>query len=200
MKSLSIALLLLLLPCSASLAQNPAPADFRSLHVDAGKTIGEIRDLQGLNGQPTPVMAGLPNLVRQYKELRTSLVRTHDMMGPTDIDAKFDFNNIWLAWLIPDAAARKGVVEAGNKNVIFLDPKADPDKPESYNFGPTDAVMAAIQKSGAKVYYRIGRSWGAQAEPPADFDKFASVVKHTAMHYNQGWAHGFHYGIHYWEF
>ena len=200
MKAFSNFILLLLLSCSTAWAQGAAPAGYRSLQVDVGKVIGEIHDLQGLNGQPTPVMAGLPNLVRQYKELRTSLVRTHDMMGPTDIDAKFDFKNIWLAWLIPDNAARAGVVEAGNKNILFPDPKADPEKPESYNFGPTDKVMAAIHESGAKVYYRIGRSWGAQAEPPADFDKFASVVRHTAMHYNQGWAHGFHYGIHYWEF
>jgi hypothetical protein len=92
------------------------------------------------------------------------------------------------------------VVEAGNKNIVFPDPKADPEKPESYNFGPTDEVMAAIHESGAKVYYRIGRSWGAEADPPADFDKFVSVVKHTAMHYNQGWAKGYRYGIRYWEF
>jgi len=199
-KALSSIFLLISFTCSAVLAQSPAPAGYRSLHVDAGKVIGEIHDFQGLNGQPTPVLAGLPNLVRQYKELRTSLVRTHDMMGPTDIDATFKFDNIWQKWLIPDAATRKGAVEAGNKNIIFPDPKADPEKPESYNFGPTDEVMAAIHQSGAKVYYRIGRSWGAQAEPPADFDKFASVVRHTAMHYNQGWANGFHYGIHYWEF
>lgn len=200
MKSLSSCTLLLSLLCTSGWGQSSAPVGYRSLQINAGKVVGQIHDFQGLNGQPTPVMAGLPNLVRQYKELRTSLVRTHDMMGPTDIDAKFEYKNIWLAWLIPGSAARAGVVEAGNKNILFPDPKADPEKPESYNFGPTDEVMAAIQQSGAKVYYRIGRSWGAQAEPPADFDKFASVVKHTAMHYNQGWANGFHYGIHYWEF
>ena len=200
MKAISSFFLLLLLACSAGWTQGSAPAGYRSLRVDAGKVVGEIHDFQGLNGQPTPVLKGLPNLVRQYKELRTSLVRTHDMMGPTDIDATFKYDNIWQAWLIPDAATRKGAVEAGNKNVIFPDPKADPEKPESYNFGPTDEVMAAIQDSGAKVYYRIGRSWGAETDPPADFDKFASIVKHTAMHYNKGWAKGFHYNVKYWEF
>lgn len=200
MKTISIFSLMLALACSAVWAQGSGPAGYRALEVDAGNVIGEIHDFQGLNGQPTPVLAGLPNLVRQYKELRASLVRTHDMMGPTDIDATFKFDNVWQAWLIPDAATRKGAVEAGNKNVIFPDPKADPEKAESYNFGPTDGVMAAIHQSGAKVYYRIGRSWGAEADPPADFDKFASIVKHTAMHYNKGWAKGFHYGITYWEF
>jgi hypothetical protein len=61
-------------------------------------------------------------------------------------------------------------------------------------------VLAAIRASGAEIYYRVGRSWGANIDPPADSDKFASVVKHIAMHYNQGWANGFHYDIRYWEF
>ena len=145
-------------------------------------------------------MAGLPNLVEQYKAMHVNMVRTHDMMGPADVDAHFEFNGIDLAWLIPDAAQRAGVVEAGNKSIIFPNPAADPEKPESYNFGPTDEVMVAIDAAGAEVYYRVGRSWGSTIEPPADFDKYASVVKHIAMHYNQGWANGFHYRIRYWEF
>ena len=167
----------------------------QALQVDAGKVTGTIRDLQGLNGQAIPVLKGLPNLVRQYKDLRTSLVRTHDMMGPADIDATFKLDNIWHVWLIPDDAVREGAVETGNRTIIF--PNPDPERPESYNFGPTDEVMRAIQEAGAKVYYRIGRSWGADADPPANFDKFANIVKHVAMHYNQGWAKGFHYDIKY---
>lgn len=193
-------LLLLSLASVAAWAQATAPAGYRAVHVDAGKVIGQIHDFQGLNGQPTPVLQGLPNLVRQYKELRTSLVRTHDMMGPTDIDAVFKFDNIWQEWLIPDPAVRRGAVDHGNKSILFPDPNADPENPASYNFGPTDEVMAAIHAAGAHVYYRIGRSWGAQATPPVNFDKYADAVKHVAMHYNQGWDHGFHYGIKYWEF
>ena len=134
--------------------------------------IGEIHSFQGLNGPPTPVMAGLPDLVERYKELRVGQVRTHDFMGPTEIDSKFDQDNSFLPWLIPDPAQRACVVKAGNASVT----------------------------SGAEVYYRIGRSFGANANPPPDFDKFANVVKHIAMHYNQGWANGFYYHIAYWEF
>ena len=170
------------------------------MQVDAGKVIGEIRSFQGVNGQPTPVIAGLPNLVRQYKELRVDQVRTHDLMGPTEIDSKFEYENKDLADLIPDSTQRAGVVKAGNAAIIFPDASADPEKPESYNFGPTDKVLAAIRESGAEIYYRIGRSWGAEMNPPADFDKYATVVKHIAMHYNQGWANGFHWNIRYWEF
>jgi hypothetical protein len=200
LKNLSCFSLFLLLSCSTAFAQSTAQDGFRSLQVDAGKVIGEIRSFQGLNGQPTPVMEGLPDLVRQYKELRVDQVRTHDLMGPTEIDSKFEYSNKELADLIPDSAERAGVVKAGNASIIFPDPSADPEKPESYNFGSTDKVLAAIRASGAEIYYRIGRSWGAGMNPPPDFDKFANVTKHIAMHYNQGWANGFHYNIRYWEF
>jgi xylan 1,4-beta-xylosidase len=195
-----VCVLLFLLPGSVVIAQTATSNGFRRLKIDAGKIIGDIHDFQSLNGGPMPAMADLPNLSKQYKGLRVNLVRTHDMMGPTDIDAKFEFTNSDLAWLIPDNAQRAGVVEAGNKSIIFPDFKADPEKAGSYNFGPTDKVMAAIQASGAHVYYRVGRSWGANIGPPVDFDKYADVVKHIAMHYNQGWANGFHYHIQYWEF
>ena len=193
-------LLLLSFASVAAWTQAPAHTGYRTVHVDAGKVIGQIRDFQGLNGQPTPVLKRLPNLVRQYKDLHTSLVRTHDMMGPADIDAVFKFDNIWQEWLIPDPEARRGVVDNGNESIIFPNPNADPENPASYNFGPTDKVMAAIHAAGGHVYYRIGRSWGAQAAPPVNFDSYADEVKHVAMHYNQGWDHGFHYGIKYWEF
>jgi xylan 1,4-beta-xylosidase len=187
--------------CSAVLAQESGNGGLRTLRVDAGKTIGEIRSFQKVNGPPTPEMAGLPNLVRQYKELRVNQVRTHDFLGPTDIDARFTDDNPMLVWLLPDGAQRAGVVKAGNAATIFPKREADPEKPESYNFAATDKVLAAIHDTGAEVYYRIGRSWGANnIDPPPDFDKFADVVKHVAMHYNQGWAGGFHYKIRYWEF
>lgn len=200
MKSMISLSMLLCLAGVTGRAEDSVAVGYRAVQVDAGRVTGTIRDLQGLNGQPTPVLKGLPNLVRRYKELRTSLVRTHDMMGPADIDATFKFDNIWQVWLIPNDAIRKDAVETGNRTIIFPNPAADSEKPESYNFGPTDQVMSAIQRSGAKVYYRIGRSWGAEADPPADFDKYASIVKHVAMHYNKGWASGFHYDIKYWEF
>ena len=149
---------------------------------------------------PAPVMAGLPSLVKQYRGLRIGMVRTHDVMGPTDVDAKFKYDDKYLGWLIPDSAQRAGVTTAGNASIVFPNENADPEKPESYNFGPTDKMLAAVHASGAEVYYRIGRSWGANTEPPADFDKYASVVKHIAMHYNQGWDRGFHWNIRYWEF
>ena len=189
-----------LLICAAAFGQNNSKKGFRYLWVDYGKTNGTIRSFQGVNGPPSPVMEGLPDLVPQYKALAIDQVRTHDFMGPTEIDSKFEQDNPFLTWLIPDETQRAAVVKAGNDSNIFPDWSADPDKPASYNFGPTDKVITAIHDSGAEVYYRIGRSFGANVNPPADFDKFAAIVEHIAMHYNQNWADGFHYKIRYWEF
>jgi len=47
--------------------------------------------------------------------------------------------------------------------------------------------------------FRLGRSEGADPEPPKDFNKYAAVARHIVLHYNRGWASGFHYHIRYWE-
>lgn len=132
--------------------------------------------------------------------MRVDQVRTHDFTGPTEIDSRYMYHEENLASLIPDPIQRIGIVKAGNSSIIFPDWNADPEKPESYHFGPTDKAIAAIRESGAEVYYRIGRSWGALTDPPPDYDKYANIVRHIAMHYHQGWANGFHYQIRYWEF
>jgi hypothetical protein len=177
-----------------------ASAQLRTLHVDAAKVTGHIRSFQAVNGPPTPVMTGLPDLVRGYEDLHIDMVRTHDFMGPTEIDAQYTNNDPMLTWLVPDTEQRARLVAAGNASTIFPDWSADSEKAESYRFGPSDKIIQAICNTGAEVYYRIGRSFGANRNPPADFDKFADVVKHIAMHYNQGWANGFHDHIRYWEF
>jgi len=179
---------------------HPTSAGFRDIRVDASKPAGTIRSFQGVNGVPTPIMDGLPNLVRQYKDLHIDTIRTHDSMGPTDIDARFSDDNALLAWLLPEAEQRTRVVKAGNAAAIFPDWNADPGNPASYNFAPTDKVIQGIRAAGAQVYYRIGRSWGADYTSLPNPDKFASVVKHIAMHYNQGWAQGFYDQVRYWEF
>jgi hypothetical protein len=63
-----------LLCCAAAIAQTPvlpqdAPdASLRVLQVDAGKVTGAIRSFQGLNGPPSPIMEGLPDLAEGSKE------------------------------------------------------------------------------------------------------------------------------------
>src|SRR5262249_33510056 len=102
-----------------------AAAQTRTIEVDAGKVIGNIRSFQGTNAGPLPLAPQLPNATAQYKEMRIDIVRTHDFFGPTDIDAK---------WPKPDQIAR--AVKADGANSIFRDWDADPENEESYNFGP----------------------------------------------------------------
>ncbi len=172
----------MLLACLSAAAQH------RALEIDAGKTIGPIRSFQGVNDGPMPLTSGTVDVSAQYREMRVDLVRVHDLFGPGDIDAK---------WSHPDPIAK--AVAASASRTIFPDPAADPTKETSYNFGPTDRAIEAIVATGAEILFRVGRSWSADPEPPADPDRYAEVVKHVAMHYNAGWARGFHHNIRYWE-
>jgi xylan 1,4-beta-xylosidase len=104
-----------------------------------------------------------------YRSARIDLVRISDVAGAADIDA------------------------------IFPDMGADAENPKSYNFAPTDRLVASIKAAGAEPLYRIGRSAGGGANPPADLDKWAQIVRHVVLHYNAAWNKGFRYGIRYWE-
>jgi hypothetical protein len=125
-----------------------------------------------------------------YRLARIDLVRTHDSYGPTDIDARFE-----------TAQAPGGALISAKRDVltIFPDLAADPENPASYRFEASDRIITSIHKVGAQVLYRLGRSEGADPTPPPDFDRYAAVAKHIVLHYNRGWANGYHYGIRYWE-
>ena len=186
---------------AADAAATLAPgAELRQISVDAGKSIGTIRSLQGVNGAPAPgfhkpirFQFGGWNISSEtdatpgYRQARIDLIRTHDAYGPGDIDARF-----------PDVP---NALIDGARTILslFPNPEADPKDPRSYNFGPTDQLLASIKGLGAEVIFRVGRSEGSNVDPPKDFDRYAEVVKHVVLHYNQGWANGFHYDIRYWE-
>ena len=173
----------------ASLLAGISWAQSPILTVDGSQTIGSIRSFQGLNCGPAPFMPGLADVSRQYRELGVDLVRVHDFFGPGDIDAR---------WEEPLDPISRWVRADGTKS-IFPNWEADPEKESSYNFGPTDRIIRAIVASGAEVYFRLGRSWGAKALPPSDTAKFANLCKHVVMHYNGEWANGYRYNIRYWE-
>lgn len=175
----------------------------RKVTVDAASTAGTLRSLQGVNGAPGPGghkpeyfsfggwnMPASVDASQGYRWAHIDLVRTHDAYGPTDIDARFE-----------TARAPGGALIHADRDAftIFPDPHADPGNPASYRFGPSDRIIASIVGVGAQVLYRLGRSEGADPTPPADFDRYAQVVRHIVLHYNRGWAHGYHYEIRYWE-
>jgi hypothetical protein len=125
-----------------------------------------------------------------YRLARIDLVRTHDGYGPGDIDAHFE-----------SAEAPGGALIRATRDAFTMYPdlRANPNDPGSYRFGPTDKLITSIVKIGAQVLFRVGRSEGANPTPPPDFDQYAAIVKHIVLHYNHGWANGYHYGIRYWE-
>ncbi|MGH8208672.1 MAG: GH39 family glycosyl hydrolase, partial [Steroidobacteraceae bacterium] len=190
---------------TAAVAAQPSLGQpgMRKITVDAARTVGTLRSLQGVNGAPGPGGHKPENFTfggwnmrddidasAGYRLARIDLVRTHDGYGPGDIDAKFE-----------SAAAPGGGLISARRDIfsIFPDLGADPENPASYRFGPTDKLIASIEKIGAQVLFRLGRSEGADPTPPPDFDRYAAVAKHIVLHYNRGWANGYHYGIRYWE-
>jgi hypothetical protein len=158
----------------------PGLTQMRKIGVDAGSVVGTIRSLQGVNLGPLGSRPNSIDLSKQYKDIGVDLIRTHDNHGPTDID------------MFEKAKPVPGI--------IFPNMDLDADKEESYVFGPSDRIIKGIVDNGAQVYYRLGRTFGwADPTMPYDFDKFANICKHVAMHYNSGWANGFHFNIRYWE-
>ena len=184
----------------AALAAGSAPlradeaATLRRVTVDTTVT-GTLRPFNGATGapgaefgEPRPNAAAI-DISEAYKKARIDLIRTHDAFGPSDIDAQFGVNKN-LPISIP---ADRGKLD------IFPDMSADADDAKNYNFEPTDRLIASIKGVGAQTIFRIGRSIGADPQPPADLDKYANIAKHIVLHYNQGWGRGFHYGLRYWE-
>ena len=156
----------------------------RAVTVDAGKVVGHIRSLQGAHWDPGPDGQTLSN---NYVEMGVDMIRTHDAGG---ISTPYT------------AIAGEGDIDGLGAAVIFPDLNADPNNPASYNFGPTDKLIKNIKDTGSEVYFRVGRSniYGfANNYVPPDINKYGEIVKHVVMHYNKGWAKGFHYGIRYFE-
>jgi xylan 1,4-beta-xylosidase len=166
----------------------------RRISVENSVT-GTLRSFNGATGAPGAEFgeprgnAPAIDISEGYKKARIDLIRTHDAFGPSDVDAHFGVNKN-LPVSIPAERDRLD---------LFPDMSADAEDAKSYNFEPTDRLIASIKGVGAETIFRIGRSIGADPQPPADLDKYANIARHIVMHYNQGWDRGFHYGLRYWE-
>jgi xylan 1,4-beta-xylosidase len=184
-------------------AASAASPDFAVINVDASHPVGVLKALRGVNGVPDMGFAG-PDLFKGprarpvdvsagYRQAQVNAVRTHDSDGAGDID--------------PNAGALKplgggpgmGGSASSDAMVIFPNPAADPADPKSYNFGPADRMIGGITAIHAEVIYRLGRGGGTTAEPPTDLAKYGEIIRHIVLHYNKGWANGFHDRVKYWE-
>lgn len=103
-----------------------------------------------------------------------------------------------------DAPINWGWAHTVDITCVFPDFDADVNDPSSYDFTLTDALLKDIHSAGTKVFYRLGQSIEKWAKkygvlPPKDYKKWAKICEHIIMHYNEGWADGYHYDIKYWE-
>lgn len=140
-----------------------------------GKT---IKPLHGVN-RPEPKYDGRMD---SLMETGAPCVRLHDCGG---------------------AYGRNTLVDIPN---LFRDFDADADDPASYDFAFTDAYLQTIHASGMEILYRLGvtiEGWhkirAYRIQPPADPLKWAKICEHVILHYNEGWADGFHFNITCWE-
>ncbi len=155
----------------------PAPAGAAEVRVDCSIPCGEIRPLHGANCGPVNY-GDTVDLSAYHRELGIPFTRLHDCHWPN-----------------PD------VVDV---HVVFPDFRADPEKPESYDFSRTDDYIQSIVSTGSRIVYRLGESIEHtkkqhHVHPPADPEKWAAACAGIIRHYNDDWANGFRHGIRYWE-
>lgn len=156
----------------------------QNITIDLTKTDGKIKYMNGVNNGPLPPGGGVRKTCTNfdyYKELEISYARTHDSS-------------------FCQGYGGEHIVDVHR---IFKNFEADENDPKSYVFEPTDQYIKNIIDAGTKVFYRLGASiehhYKYGTKPPKDFLKWARICEHIIMHYNEGWADGFHYGIEYWE-
>jgi len=200
---LCLGLGLIAVPTGRLLADAPPPG----ITVDAASVTGQLKPLRGVNGAPDLTFlggevggpgfsVGKPvDVSAGYRAAHVTLVRTHDSNGASDLDPSAGD----LPPLGPGFGPPPEVAKMLDLNVLFPKVDADPALEASYNFGPTDKLIAGIKGIGAEVLFRLGRSGMTTAKPPTDLARYGEIVKHIVLHYNKGWANGFQYGIRYWE-
>lgn len=143
--------------------------------VNPDRTIGPVKTMNAANNGP--VVSNCDD----YKALKIPYARTHD----TALGTAYGQHCIDISLIFPD----------WSKN---------PSDPAAYDFAITDQLITRMVESGTQPFYRLGQSIEHQIKkygiyPPANFLKWAKICEHVIMHYNEGWADGFHYGIEYWE-
>ena len=152
-----------------------------NLQVDFSKRKGRIKPMHAVNNMPT--CPGDPyGLYRKFTEASIPYARLHDTGGCYGGARYVDIEN------------------------IFPDFDADENDPASYDFSFTDVLLENMVNAGVKPFYRLGatiennhRIRAYHIYPPKDNEKWARICEHIILHYNEGWADGYRFGIEYWE-
>lgn len=150
--------------------------------VNFSKKLKAIKPLHGVNCAPYSLMGGenQPMIKECFEEIGVPYSRLHDCQGCYGGCYYIDVPN------------------------IFRDFDADETDEKNYDFHYSDEYIKGIVAAGTQIVYRLGVTieWGTKkytTNPPKDFAKWARICEHIVMHYNEGWANGFRFGIEYWE-
>jgi hypothetical protein len=151
----------------------------KTIHVNLNKTGGPVKPVNGICNGPVSY-EGAHDMRSYYKQARFPYCRLHDVNWPRprEVDVPAIFKNF----------------------------DADAKDPANYSFKPTDIYIAQIIETGAEIIWRLGVNIGTDTDEEsaalkrnANPQKWADICVHIIMHYNDGWADGFHYNIKYWE-
>lgn len=129
--------------------------------------------------------------------------------APISRSRRMDFSESVSRLEIPhyrfhDAALENPGLSLVDVSRVFPLFHADADKPENYDFRPTDDYLRSVVESGAEVEFRLGESIEHglktyRVNAPSDYDKWAEICCHIIRHYNDGWARGFKWNIRRWS-
>ena len=151
-----------------------------NIKVDFQKIIGKIKPMHGV-GQP-PFLGINYSFIHYLKDANIPYARLHDVGGQYGGNIYVDIPN------------------------IFRNFDADENDPENYDFAFTDLLLENLHKYDCEPIYRLGITIECyqhirryRTYPPKDFEKWARICEHIILHYNEGWADGFEFGIKYWE-
>lgn len=151
------------------------------LHADFQGKDTPMKPVHSVNNGPRQGGAHLNiDLTEEFREIGIPFSRLHDTEYPYGCNQFVDIH------------------------CVFPDFFADAEAESSYNFAATDAYIRGILDAGTQVFYRLGESIDhfekkLYVRPPRDYLQWAKICEHIILHYNAGWANGFHYGIKYWE-
>lgn len=130
-------------------------------------------------------------------------------LGPVERPWNLDYTPLFQQARIPSIRTHDASLFIGDVvdlHTIFPNPAADPHDPANYQFELTDWYFERIRGAGAEIYLRLGESIEHAPEKvyirPERWNRstLATVCANIVRHYNQGWHHGFRYGIRHVEF
>ncbi len=145
-----------------------------------------------------------PNVIRiDFDSIVDEIRPVHNVGRMPEYEADSEVNRCFTEANM--TSCRTHDIHATDIHNIFPDFTRDANDESAYNFADCDKVIASVVDTGMEPFFRLGISWSDPVRdrefllPPADYEKWAAVCEHIILHYNEGWANGFRYGITYWE-